>query len=61
MGLPLYLAKTHREMLEAEGPLSAYMACHFSPYGDGLEVPEALPDAPHPARSIADASTAAVI
>lgn len=44
MGLPLYLAKTHREMLEAEGPLSAYMACHFSPYGDGLEVPEALPE-----------------
>lgn len=43
MGLPLYLAKTAREMAGSEADFSAYMACHFSPYGDGLDVPQELP------------------
>lgn len=43
MGLPLYLAQTHREMLEAQQERSAYMACHFSSYGDGLELWEDIP------------------
>ena len=46
MVLPLYLAMTDWEILSAEGLPThmAYMACHFSSYGLGLEeLPESLP------------------
>lgn len=45
MGLPLYLAKTTREILEHGGvpEHTAFMACHFSSYGDGLDIPQELP------------------
>ena len=43
MGLPLYLAMTRREILEADPGRTAFMACHFSSYGDGLELWEEFP------------------
>lgn len=43
MGLPLYLALTQGEMPEADTAFPAYMACHFSPYEDGLEMQQPLP------------------
>ena len=46
MVLPLYLALTAAEISCASSmpALSAYMACHFSPYTEGLSnVPDALP------------------
>ena len=43
MGLPLYLAKTRREILGADPGRTAFMACHFSSYGDGLELWEEFP------------------
>lgn len=47
MGLPLYLAMTSAEMrCTSQFPAHfAYMACHFSPYGEGISnIPDALPD-----------------
>lgn len=47
MGLPLYLAMTGAEMrCTSQFPANfAYMACHFSPYGEGItNIPDALPD-----------------
>ena len=47
MGLPLYLAMTGAEMrCASQLPTHfAYMACHFSPYGEGISnIPDALPD-----------------
>ena len=47
MALPLYLAMTPSEMSSAEVfPTNfAYMACHFSPYSQGLSnLPTSLPD-----------------
>ena len=43
MGLPLYLAGTRGEMPEADTAFPAYMACHFSPYENGLEAQQPLP------------------
>ena len=46
MVLPLYLAMTGREILAAQSAASrcAYMACHFSPYSQGLtNLPTSLP------------------
>lgn len=46
MVLPLYLAMTGREILAAKSsvPRCAYMACHFSPYSQGLtNLPTSLP------------------
>lgn len=47
MALPLYLAMTKEEMAVCD-PLpeqGVYMACHFSPYGTGLEnLPDMLPE-----------------
>lgn len=43
MGLPLYLAKTGREMLEEASGCTAFMACHFSSCGDGLALWEEVP------------------
>lgn len=47
MALPLYLAMTAAEMGNATSlpGLVGYMACHFSPYGQGLSsCPKALPE-----------------
>lgn len=47
MGLPLYLAMTGAEMrTTSEIPTHfAYMACHFSPYGEGItNIPDTLPE-----------------
>ena len=47
MALPLYLAMTASEMSSTDGfpPHFSYMACHFSPYSQGLSnLPEHLPD-----------------
>lgn len=46
MALPLYLAMTREEIsLHSLPSLPAYMACHFSPYGRGLQdLPENLPN-----------------
>ncbi len=47
MGLPLYLAMTGAEMRAAsQFPTHfAYMACHFSPYGEGItNIPDSLPE-----------------
>ena len=47
MGLPLYLAMTGAEMRSTSQipPHFAYMACHFSPYGEGItNIPETLPE-----------------
>lgn len=49
MGLPVYLAQTYWEMMDfSQIPENtAYMACHFSSYGSGLEkLPEGLPKIP---------------
>ncbi len=45
MALPLYLAKTDWEIPEhGDNPAyTAFMACHFSSYGDGLDFPPRLP------------------
>lgn len=45
MALPLYLAMTSSEFMTCPLPeRAAYMACHFSLYGQGLEnIPEHLP------------------
>lgn len=46
MALPLYLAMTAAEISQAAALPArlAYMACHFSPYGDGLDAfPQQLP------------------
>lgn len=46
MVLPLYLAMTGREIIAAKSqiPRCAYMACHFSPYSQGLNnLPTSLP------------------
>ena len=46
MALPLYLAMTASEMssINSFPPHFAYMACHFSPYGQGLSnLPTSLP------------------
>ena len=43
MGLPLYLAKSGREMLEETSGYTAFMACHFSSCGNGLELWEKFP------------------
>jgi len=40
----VFLAQTSREMGQFPVPKTAYMACHFSPYGVGLSnLPETLP------------------
>ena len=47
MALPLYLAMTASEMssIDSIPPNFAYMACHFSPYSQGLSnLPSSLPD-----------------
>ena len=46
MGLPLYLAMTGGEISGArEVPHPAWMACHFSPYGQALtNIPRELPE-----------------
>lgn len=43
MGLPLYLARTPWEIPEDDALHTAYMACHFSPYGAGLETYGEIP------------------
>ena len=46
MVLPLYLAMTGREIIAEKQPIPrcAYMACHFSPYSQGLtNLPTSLP------------------
>lgn len=43
MGLPLYLARTRREMLEEKSGYTAFMACHFSSRDEGLEPWEDIP------------------
>lgn len=42
----LYLAMTAQELSQYRNPVrTAYMACHFSPYGPGItNVPESLPE-----------------
>lgn len=41
----VFLAQTGREMEQFLPPKTAYMACHFSPYGAGLSnLPKALPE-----------------
>lgn len=47
MGIPLFLAMTAGELLNAQRlpDRPAWMACHFSPYGTGLSnVPKTLPE-----------------
>ena len=45
MSLPVYLARTAAEFGPALPENTAYMACHFSPYGTGLSnPPSALPE-----------------